>query len=225
MKIKKKKIIGIIIIILGLIILLYPIAINKVTTTMMSKVINKFEVDANNNIKKNNALYEEFEEYNKDLYKNGQKLVDAFSYENASFDLTKYGYNENIVGYIEIPKMNVNLPIYLGASKENLLKGATLLSQTSIPIGGENTNSVIAAHRGLIRNAMFRNIEKLEIGDEIIITNSWEKIKYKVCDIKVILPDNVDAILIQEGKDLVSLITCHPYRGNYERYVVYAERV
>lgn len=217
------KIIGIIVIIVGIIIIMSPVVINKVTNNIMASVITKFEQDKEQN--QYDELYQEFKKYNEELYINGQKLVDAFSYENTKFDLTKYGYSENVVGYINIPKMNITLPIYLGATKENLYKGATLLAQTSIPIGGDNTNSVIAAHRGLIRNPMFREIQKLEVGDEIIINNIWEELRYKVSDIKVILPDNIDAILIQEGKELVTLITCHPYRGNYERYVVYAERV
>ena len=71
---------------------------------------------------------------------------------------------------------------------------------------------------------MFRNIQKLKIGDDIKITNQWEELIYKVCDIKIIDSDDIDSILIQENRDLITLITCHPYRENYQRYVVYAER-
>lgn len=171
-------------------------------------------------------LYERMQEYNKDLYENGQTgFRDAWSYQTPSFDLTEWGLPDNMVGYIDIPKMEVTLPLYLGANEENMTKGAVHLSQTSLPIGGENTNCVIAAHRGYSKAAMFRDIEKLEIGDEIRVTNLWETLTYQVAETKVILPEETEEVLIQEGRDLVTLITCHPYRHNYQRYVVYCERV
>ena len=106
-----------------------------------------------------------------------------------------------------------------------MYKGATHLSQTSIPIGGNNTNSVIAAHRGLIRNKMFRNIDKLGNGDIIKINNMWGELTYKVIKTEVIHPTNINEILIQKDKDLITLVTCHPYRVNTHRYIVICERV
>ena len=92
---------------------------------------------------------EAMQEYNQEIYKNRQSgLSDQLSYQTPSFDLTKWGLEDNVVGYITIPKMEVELPIYLGASEENMKHGAVHLSQTSLPIGGNNTNCVIAAHRG-----------------------------------------------------------------------------
>ncbi len=171
-------------------------------------------------------LYAAMQEYNLNLYENGQSgFRDAWSYQQPSFDLTEWGLADNMVGYIDIPQMGVKLPIYLGASTANMRKGAVHLSQTSLPIGGVNANSVIAAHRGSIHGAMFRDIEALEIGDEITITNLWETMTYRVAELKVIRPNETDEVLIQEGRDLVTLITCHPYRHNYQRYVVYCERV
>ena len=84
---------------------------------------------------------------------------------------------------------------------------------------------MIAAHRGYAKTAMFRNIEKLETGDEIYIENFRERLVYKVAETRVIDPADIDQLLIQEGRDLVTLITCHPYRHNYQRYVVFCERV
>ena len=98
-------------------------------------------------------------------------------------------------------------------------------NETSYSIGGENTNCVLAAHRGSSRAAMFRDIEKLEIGDEIYIQNFRETLTYRVAELRVISPTDVQELLIQPGRDLVTLITCHPYRHNYQRYVVYCERV
>ena len=171
-------------------------------------------------------LYDEMRAYNEEIYENGQQnLKDPFSYETPSFDLTKWGFTENVVGYIDIPRMGVTLPIYLGATEDNMHKGAVHLSQTSLPIGGENTNCVIAAHRGSWAGAMFRDIEKLQIGDEITITNLWTTLRYRVAEIRVIDPSDIRQVCIQDGRDLVTLITCHPYRHNNQRYVVYCERV
>jgi sortase A len=120
--------------------------------------------------------------------------------------------------------MDIKLPIYLGASEENMKKGAVHLTETSLPIGGKNTNCVIAAHRGFSGAPMFREIEKLKKGDKIYITNFWYKMTYQVVDIEIINPDDVEKVLIQKGRDLVTLSTCHPYRYNYQRYIVYCER-
>jgi len=171
-------------------------------------------------------LYLLMVKYNKDLYEDRQgNLVDPFSYSQVDFSLKKFGFDEEIVGYISVPKMNIDLPIYLGASEENMRKGAAHLTQTSLLIGRKNTNAVIAAHRGMSTAAMFRDIEKLAVGDDVMITNLFETIRYQVTEMRIIQPTDLDAILIQDGKDMVTLITCHPYRHNYQRYIVYAERV
>jgi len=171
-------------------------------------------------------LYELMVRYNMELYASGQSgLTDAFSYQQVDFSLIRFGFDEEMIGYLSIPKMNIELPIYLGADRENLAKGAAHLAQTSLPVGGINTNTVIAAHRGMKTAAMFRDIEELEIGDEVTITNFCETLRYRVAEINIINPTNIEAILIQPGRDLVTLITCHPYRHNYQRYVVYCERV
>ena len=169
-------------------------------------------------------LYNEMKEYNKKLNEEGQNIVDAFSYETPSFDLTKYGLNENIIGIIKIPNINLELPIYLGATAENLNKGATHLSQTSIPLGEENSNVVIAAHRSLFKNEFFKNIDKLNIGDKVIIQTLWDELTYEVTTKNVISPSDSSKILIQKDEDLVTLVTCHPYGKTSERYIVYCKR-
>jgi len=171
-------------------------------------------------------LYTDMQAYNRNLYENGQdSLQDPFSYEIPAFDLTGYGFEENIVGYINIPKMDVQLPIYLGAATADLALGVGNLGYTSIPIGGTNTNTVLAGHRGYRGTAMFRDIEALQIGDKVYITNFWDTLVYEVAETKVILPTDIQKVYIQEGRDMVTLITCHPYTKNYQRYVVYCERV
>ena len=131
-----------------------------------------------------------------------------------------------MIGYIKIDAMNIEVPLYIGANEENLRKAAVVLSQTSMPIGGENTNCVIAAHRGGYNGqAMFRDIEVLKQGDIIEITNLWETLQYEVAKCIVITPDDIDAVKIIPGQDMVTLVTCHPYGNNYQRYVVYCTRV
>lgn len=94
-------------------------------------------------------LYAAMQDYNAEIYAGGQSgLTDPFAYEEAPLDLAAYGYDDDVLAVLWIPRLNLELPVYLGASRENLAKGAALLGQTSMPLGGENTNTVIAAHRG-----------------------------------------------------------------------------
>ena len=129
-----------------------------------------------------------------------------------------------MIGVLWIPRLNEELPVYLGANASNMAKGAALMGQTSMPLGGVNTNAVIAAHRGWSGIPMFRNIQSIQIGDKIQITTPWETLIYRVCELKIISPDDTEEVLIREGRDLVTLLTCHPYTQNYQRYLVIAER-
>ena len=106
--------------------------------------------------------------------------------------------------------MYVEMPIYRGASEENMANGAAGLAKTSIPIGGENTNAVIAGHRGWNGYPYFMDIEKLQKGDTVTITNLWGELTYKVTEIRIVYPDDIEAILIQEDQDMISLMTCNP---------------
>lgn len=175
------------------------------------------------------ALYDKMESYNKDLIDNGQYIADAWSYEQQPFDLTGLGIDSDnpAIGYIEIPDMKIRLPLLLGASTENLEKGAAVMSNTSMPIGGTDTNCVIAGHRGWEGSAYFQYIENMKKGSRVYVTNPWETLVYECADIEVINPNDVDSIMIQKGKDMVTLLSCHPYvlGGGPYRYVVFCERV
>ena len=195
---------------------------------MITKEIQENELAGNENSSDSNLsqLFLEFQNYNEELYDSKQvNLADPFSYEQASFNLKRYGFEDNMVGYVIISKLDLELPIYLGATKQNLEKGAVHLSQTSLPIGGENTNTVIAAHNGWYGKILFRHLNQLQLGDKIQITNFWETITYEVVDVEIINPDDISKVLIQDGEDLLTLMTCHPYGKNTERYLVYAKRV
>ena len=232
MKQKLKLIFVSLIFVLGLVLFLYPLANkyeNKVeveeTKKNFEKTVEKLQEESLEEENPLNDLYSDMKAYNEKIYENKQSdLKDPWSYQQSSFDLTQYGVEDNIIGYITVPHMEIELPIYLGANIDNMAKGAVHMSQTSLPIGGENTNCVIAAHRGYKGIPMFCDIEIMEIGDEVIIRNLWETLKYRVSEIKVINPSDSQEVLIQPGKDMVTLITCHPYTKNYKRYVVYCER-
>ncbi|MBR1845792.1 MAG: class C sortase [Oscillospiraceae bacterium] len=170
-------------------------------------------------------LYQDLAAYNRQIYEEHQAgLTDPFDYQNPAFDLTEYGYSENVIGVLWIPRLDLELPIYLGANWDNMAKGAGLLGQTSMPLGGENTNTVLAAHRGWKGIPMFRNIQQIQLGDKIQITTPWDTLVYRVCELKIVTPEDMDSILIQPGRDMVTLVTCHPYTHNYQRYLVFAQR-
>lgn len=172
------------------------------------------------------SLLEAIEAYNVRIFSEGQAgLQDKQSYEQPGLDLSQYGIESNVFGLLSIPSIEVELPIYLGADNDNLMLGACVLGQTSIPIGGENTNAIIAGHRGWDGVGYLVDIDKLQLDDDIIIQNPWEELHYHVTDIEIIQPDDIEAILIQNGKDLVTLLSCHPFRsGGKQRYLVICER-
>ena len=165
--------------------------------------------------------------YNRQLYLFKQNKLDSKSaYEQSQFTLTEYGLPDEKFGVITIPKMDLEMPLFLGASEANMTAGAAVLSQTSIPLGGNNTNAVIAGHRGYSGYPYFKEIELLEVGDEVTITNIWGTLTYVVTEIKIINPNDVNAILIQKDRDMITLLTCHPYAsGGKYRYLVFCERV
>ena len=172
-------------------------------------------------------LHDDIQTYNRELYLFKQNKLDCKSaYEQSQFTLTDYGLPDETFGVISIPKMDLEMPLFLGASEANMAAGAAVLSQTSIPLGGVNSNAVIAGHRGYSGYPYFKEIELLEPGDEVIITNIWGTLTYVVTEIKIINPNDVNAILIQRGKDMITLLTCHPYAsGGKYRYLVFCERV
>lgn len=172
-------------------------------------------------------LYLDIRAYNKWLYATRQESLDSReAYQAYRFDLTEYGLSNQVFGVIQIPKMELEMPLYLGASDENMSNGAAVLAQTSIPIGGENSNSVIAGHRSWNGYKYFLDIELLEAGDLVYITNLWGTLTYRVTEIQIINPNEIDAILIRPGKDMITLLTCHPYgSGGLYRYLVFCERV
>ena len=210
----------------GLIALVFP----KLSQWSYEKGAEKVKEDfLTNNAAADNsafeALYALLQVENKELFETGQSgLSDAFSYEQPAVDLSEYGIKDNCIGFISIPTAQIDLPIYLGANHANMRKGAVHLTETSYPVGGINTNTVIAAHRGRIVE-MFRRIHLIEIGDELTIQNFRETLTYRAKEKKIIWPNEIEEILIQPDSDILTLISCHPLGGEAQRYVVYCERV
>ena len=171
-------------------------------------------------------LWEDMVRYNQNIAAQGQSgLSCAYDYQKASFQLADYGLPDEIFGVLSIPAIDLEMPIYLGATEQHIANGAAHLSQTSLPIGGMDTNCVIAGHRGYSGASYFRYLDKLHVGDTVSVTNLWETLTYRVCKIRIIDPSDVEEILIQPGRELLTLLTCHPYAsGGRQRYVVYCER-
>ena len=196
-----------------------------------------------------NAINEQYNESRIDDYNNN---VDSFSqedldgyfsvaekYNNAlatdvSTDDSKLSilshYDEildlddGIMGYVEIPSINVRLPIYHGESEDVLTKGAAHLEHTSFPIGGESTHVCISAHCGYPTQKFFDDIDELENGDEIYIYVLDRTLKYTVTGTDVVEPDDSSKLEVVQGKDLLTLVTCTPYGVNSHRLLVHAER-
>ncbi len=165
------------------------------------------------------------EQYNERVSRGEVSIAaDPFSFDEAINAFGSQGLDDGLIGYIQIPEMDCSMPLYLGSTKEHMAKGATVVSGSSAPIGGLSSNCVIAAHRGYGSAAMFRDIEKLSVGDEVCIQSLWERLSYTVVSTKVISPSDSAAVGVQQGRDMVSLLTCHPYGHNYYRYIVECER-
>ena len=166
------------------------------------------------------------QEYNRQLYAEKQcNLTDLEACEVPAADLTAYGIEDEIIGVLEIPAMELTMLVYLGALDDHLAAGAAVLGNTSAPIGGDNANSVIAGHRGWRGADYFRHIDRLQAGDTVQVTNLWETLTYTVADIQIIQSHEVEKIKVQPNRDLLTLLTCHPYAsGGRQRYVVYCER-
>ena len=172
-------------------------------------------------------LLEVMQAYNERIFLEEQDgLCDPWSYQQPSFTLKDYGLEDEVFGVISIPKLDIEMPLYLGATYQHLADGAAHLSQTSLPIGGNNTNCVIAGHRGWKGATYFRYITELELGDQVIITNLWDSMTYEVKETQIIQPNDIEKILIQNDRELITLLTCHPYAsGGRQRYLVICERI
>lgn len=170
------------------------------------------------------ALWEDILAYNRKIYEDGQRaLNDKSVYEQPSFDLRAYGVDCDAIGVLQLPTLDLQLPIYLGASEDNMALGAAHLSQTSLPIGGQNTNSVIVGHCGWKGATMFRHLSSLQVGDSVTVVNLWDTLTYTVVEKEILQPYDISKVLIRPDRDMLTLVTCYG-RGGKQRIAVYCER-
>lgn len=214
--------------IVGLLILLYPTISNQWNRyrsgklkSEYSQTVEKYDSD------KLEREYQAAFEYNKTLI--GMSVPDAFSIHESQKD-QEYESLLNVNGngmmcYVEIPSIDVSLPVYHYTSDEVLEKGAGHLAGSSLPVGGESTHVVISAHRGLPSAKMFTDINLLEIGDIFQIHILDRTLTYEVDQIKEVKPNETSDLSITEGMDYVTLLTCTPYGVNTERLLVRGRRI
>lgn len=132
---------------------------------------------------------------------------------------------DGVMGYIEIPRIDVRLPIYHGSSEEVLQQGVGHIESTALPIGGDYTHAVLTGHRGLPSAKLFTDLDRLEIGDQFYIHVLDEVLAYEIDEINTVLPDQLQELQPIEGRDLVTLATCTPYGVNTHRMLVRGTRV
>ncbi len=216
---------------LGLTLLFWRPVSNAVSQWQMDTAVASFRngsgttAEADAASAANTKEHVKFEAYN-DKVRRGEAgaVNDPFS-TAAQDDLGIDG--DGVIATIDIPAMGCTLPVRFGATEENMARGAAVVAGTSLPLGEVDSNCVIAAHRGWNSAAMFRDIENLSIGDDVYVANSWETLHYRVVEVRVVDPNDTAACAVQDGRDLVTLLTCHPYgvHPSPSRMLVYCERV
>ena len=214
----------VIIFITGLGIASYPVISNMVAQRHASQVVKDYETNVEEmDEEKIDAMKEAAKKYNEQL--SNVVSVDDENENNEQgesyADLLNIG---EALGYITIPKIDVNLPIYNGTSQDVLSKGVGHMEQSSYPLGGESTHCVLTGHRGLPSAVLFTDLDKLEIGDEFYLHVLDEILAYKVDQIKVVEPNESGDLEIIDGKDYCTLVTCTPYAINSHRLLVRGER-
>lgn len=208
---------SIIVAIIAICLLLYPTISNIVNTNYSEDNIKTY----NKNV--DTLSKDEIDSYLLEAQQYNDNLVGIGTAPNYE-DILNFG--DGIMGTISISKINVNLPIYHGTSEDALQKGAIHNYNSSLPIGGESTHAVISAHTALPGKVYFDNLSELEKGDNFSITVLNKKMTYKVIDINIVKPQEANNYLgIEDGKDLVTLVTCYPYAVNSHRLLVTGERV
>ena len=224
-----KDIIRLLVLIVAFAVLLYPTVSSYVNEKNGSKVVSNYDAES---VRLSNAekekMLEEARAYNKEMLSNID-LIDPFSQGEKSLD-ARYESLLNIdgsgmMGYIRIPKIKVEIPIYHGTSESVLQAGVGHFWGTSLPVGGESTHTVLTGHRGLPTKTLFTNMDKLVKGDVFYIKVLDETLAYKVDQILTVLPEETDALSIVPGQDYATLVTCTPYAINTHRLLVRGHRI
>lgn len=161
------------------------------------------------------------ESYNERVRQGGGMVInDPFTFGAADQSFAKTGLAGLPVGVLTVDSMACEAPVYLGSSEQNMLNGAAVVAGTSAPLGEPSSNCVIAAHR----NMFFKQIENVRVGDRVCLRTIWGGYVYRVVEIRIISPSDIKSAAVQEGKDLLTLVTCHPYGSNRQRIIAVCER-
>ena len=217
-------IIIIVMFIVGLSVLLYPAISNYINQKNASKVIgeynDKLENTSDDRIE---DMYAQAQDYNKRLAGTASAFYNPESVKGyeTTLDITGTG----IMGYIDIDRIGVELPIYHTVDESVLGTGAGHLEGTSLPVGGESTHCVLSGHRGLPSAKLFTDLDELEVGDEFTITVLNKKLTYRIDQIKTVKPSETEDLQIESGKDYCTLMTCTPYGINSHRLLLRGVRV
>ena len=223
----KKSKIGILLVLMlfvGVCGLLYPSVSQYWNSKTQTRAVENYQ-EILNSLKQEDydMFFQEADQYNVELSELKNPLL---NYRQLD------GYNEilningnGIMGYVSIPKLGVEIPIYHGISAEVLNVACGHLEGTSLPVGGENTHCVLSAHRGLPHAKLFTDLDKLEEGDTFTLTVLNRTLTYQVDQIKVVRPDEIDDVQLIAGKDLCTLLTCTPYGINSHRLLVRGTRI
>lgn len=216
----------------GLSLLLYPFVANQWNNYRQKQLISNYEQAVSEKEAAEGIDYDaerkKAEEYNEALLP--CVLPDSFALAESSGVDPVYMNTLNIagdemMGSVEIPKIDIKIPIYHTTEEEVLNKGAGHLEGSSLPVGGANTHAVISAHRGLPSASLFTDLDQLKEGDHFLIHVLNETLCYEVDKISVVKPEDTSALAVEDGQDLVTLLTCTPYGVNTERLLVRGHRV
>lgn len=201
---------------IGVASILYPFVGNLVTVMTANTVIADYDNDVKNLSDSDlDELFKKAEQYNTALFKGTPEDGDAKCLNRT----------DNIICYLDIPSISVYLPVYYGTTDDVLQKGCGYLENTSLPVGGENTHSVIAGHTGLPSAEMLTDLDRVKKGDMFYIHVLDRILAYKIDNIETVNPDSSDALRIVSGEDYVTLLTCTPYGINDRRLLVRGTRV
>lgn len=233
MKKKASTIIFVMIFLAGLSLLLYPFVANEWNNYRQKRLISTYESQVSELEEEGAIDYEaewkRAEAYNKALLPS--ILPDSFAIASAADEPDKEYMSclnitdDGMMGIVEIPKINIKLPIYHTTDEDVLAKAAGHLEGSSLPIGGENSHAVISAHRGLPSATLFTDLDKLKEGDHFLIHVLDDTLCYEVDQISVVEPEETNSLAVEDGEDLVTLLTCTPYGVNSHRLLVRGHRV
>lgn len=224
MKKNKSTLILILVFFVGLSVMLYPTISDYVNQRNQSRAVANYAQSVDTMTDADySAYFDAADAFNAQVAANENALYrpDQLSGYYDTLDITGTG----IMGYITIAKIGVELPIYHGTSDSVLQIAAGHLEGTSLPVGGVSTHAVISAHRGLPSAKLFTNLDQLEVGDTFTITVLDRVLTYEVDKITIVLPTQTDDLLVADGKDYVTLMTCTPYGINTHRLLVRGRRV